>query len=389
MPKPSPTPPIIDIFCRVIDNFGDIGVCWRLARQLRDEYHYHIRLWVDELDALVAIWPQTTNATCQTLDNIEVLHWHEANFAVFQMQPAQVVIEAFACEIPAPYQSLIAARKTQAPLWINLDYLSAEAWIEDCHGLVSVAPATGINKVFFFPGFTSKTGGLLREQGLLDARATWREGDLWLQQQGITLTVGARKICLFSYENASISVLLQALADSDTPTQVLVAGGKSLASVNDFLCRHELAPLADTTTNRQLGNLTLTRLPFFKQTEFDKLLWSMDINFVRGEDSLVRAIWAGAPFVWHIYLQEGNAHLEKLQAFLTRFLAASDPATASAITAFWQAWNQASLTPKHWHNLLAAQDHWATLTAQWRDQQALIDDLAAQIAHLIHTSGVR
>ncbi|MBY0444112.1 MAG: elongation factor P maturation arginine rhamnosyltransferase EarP, partial [Burkholderiales bacterium] len=36
-----------DIFCRVIDNYGDIGVCWRLARQLSFEHGFAVRLMVD------------------------------------------------------------------------------------------------------------------------------------------------------------------------------------------------------------------------------------------------------------------------------------------------------------------------------------------------------
>ncbi|MEO7887531.1 MAG: elongation factor P maturation arginine rhamnosyltransferase EarP, partial [Polaromonas sp.] len=40
-----------DIFCKVIDNFGDIGVCWRLAADLASRGH-KVRLWVDDASAL-------------------------------------------------------------------------------------------------------------------------------------------------------------------------------------------------------------------------------------------------------------------------------------------------------------------------------------------------
>ena len=52
------------------------------------------------------------------------------------------------------------------------------------------------------------------------------------------------------------------------------------------------------------------------QHDFDHLLWACDLNFVRGEDSLVRALWAGQPFVWQIYPQHDDAHHAKLEAFL-------------------------------------------------------------------------
>jgi uncharacterized repeat protein (TIGR03837 family) len=64
-----------------------------------------------------------------------------------------------------------------------------------------------------------------------------------------------------------------------------------------------------------LGQLCISQLPYLSQTEFDHLLWACDFNFVRGEDSLVRALWAGQPFVWHLYPQDDLAHHNKLHAF--------------------------------------------------------------------------
>ena len=47
-----------DVFCRVIDNFGDIGVCWRLARQLAGDFALHVRLWVDDFDSFWLLCPE-------------------------------------------------------------------------------------------------------------------------------------------------------------------------------------------------------------------------------------------------------------------------------------------------------------------------------------------
>ncbi|HET9045379.1 MAG TPA: elongation factor P maturation arginine rhamnosyltransferase EarP, partial [Casimicrobiaceae bacterium] len=38
-----------DVFCKVVDNFGDAGVCWRLARQLVAEHDLAVTLWIDVL----------------------------------------------------------------------------------------------------------------------------------------------------------------------------------------------------------------------------------------------------------------------------------------------------------------------------------------------------
>jgi uncharacterized repeat protein (TIGR03837 family) len=62
-------------------------------------------------------------------------------------------------------------------------------------------------------------------------------------------------------------------------------------------------------------------LPFLSQVGYDALLRDSDLNFVRGEDSWVRAIWAGKPFIWQPYFQDENAHIKKLEAFLMLYYA--------------------------------------------------------------------
>ena len=49
--EPIPVRRTWDIFCSVVDNFGDIGVCWRLARRLSAGLGQQVRLWVDDLAA--------------------------------------------------------------------------------------------------------------------------------------------------------------------------------------------------------------------------------------------------------------------------------------------------------------------------------------------------
>jgi hypothetical protein len=80
-------------------------------------------------------------------------------------------------------------------------------------------------------------------------------------------------------------------------------------------------------------------VPFVSQDDYDRLLWLADLNFVRGEDSFVRAQWAEQPFVWQIYPQADNAHLEKLDAALALYLAPLPDTTREAVRHFWHAWN--------------------------------------------------
>jgi uncharacterized repeat protein (TIGR03837 family) len=129
--------PSWDIFCRVIDNFGDVGVCWRLARQLAGEHGLAVRLWVDDLAAFRRLCPAIdAGRAVQSWQGVDIRLWPEP---FPEVEPAGVVIEAFACELPERYVRAMAARVAR-PRWINLEYLSAEAWVGECHGLASPSP---------------------------------------------------------------------------------------------------------------------------------------------------------------------------------------------------------------------------------------------------------
>ena len=92
--------------------------------------------------------------------------------------------------------------------------------------------------------------------------------------------------------------------------------------------------------------LRIQYLPHLTQDDYDHLLWASDFNFVRGEDSLVRAIWASKPFVWQIYPQDDSAHHAKLEAFLDVYLANTDATTAAHIRNAHNLWNGISeITP--------------------------------------------
>lgn len=364
-----------DIFCRVIDNYGDIGVCWRLARQLATEYPAQVRLWVDELPALCQIWPEAKNIQQQQVAGVEVRHW-PTGFPT-DVEPAQVVIEAFACELPASYLAAMAQHKMAGnpPRWFNLEYMSAEDWVEDCHGMQSVEPASGLRKTFIFPGFTAKTGGLLRETELLASADNFRSERLsWLQNLGVTPKPDALLVSLFAYENPGIAQLIDYWRDSPQPIHALVPQGRLITSVTQALGQ----PLA-LGEPAQLGQLTLQAIPFVTQLEYDQLLWSCDLNFVRGEDSLVRSQWAGKPSVWHIYIQEEEAHLIKLGAYLDKLLERVDPGLAQPLRDFYLAWNQGGDLAGLWQQLYRRWLDWQQLSQSWRQQLVTQVDLTGQL----------
>lgn len=350
-----------DLFCRVIDNFGDIGVSWRLARDLAARGQ-RVRLWIDDAAPLrwmaPAGWPS----------GISVHDWQASDTAA---EAGDVVIETFGCELPPAFIARMAARP-RAPLWLNLEYLSAEPYVERSHGLASPqfsGPGRGLDKRFFYPGFSPRTGGLLREPGLLQAQARF-DADAWLAALGLQRRPGERIVSLFAYPNPRLNDLLNDLAAE--PTLLLVCPG----AVQAELLQRELPP-----------GLRLQALPFFSQAEFDALLWTADLNFVRGEDSFVRAQWAGKPFVWQIYRQEDGAHGPKLDAFLDAYLGDcpphEQPGPAEATRAFWRRWNELEDGPLR----LPASTAASAQALRWRAHLAQQQDLCSQLLGLARKSG--
>ena len=302
MTAPALPPLQWDVFCQVIDNYGDIGVCWRLASQLAARGQ-RVRLWVDDASALAWMAPAGH-------PGVELRRWGGEMPAAHEAAP-DVLVEAFGCEIPEPFLAWAVGRAQdrQQPVWINLEYLSAESYVERNHRLPSLimsGPAAGWTRWFFYPGFTPATGGLLRESGLLDQRppgfaAAWRAG------QPAAATHPQRWMSLFCYEPAALPALLaQAIRPGTTHTRLLVTPGRATLAVQAALA----------TLPAEHGPLQLQFLAPTDQQGFDDLLWASDFNAVRGEDSLVRALWAGKALVWHIYPQDDNAHHAKLAAFL-------------------------------------------------------------------------
>jgi uncharacterized repeat protein (TIGR03837 family) len=326
-----------DIFCNVVDNYGDIGVCWRLARQLANEHGVTVRLWVDDLKSFGKLCPEVDAARDQQVcRGVDIRHWGEC---FPEVRPAALVIGAFACKLPEPYVQAMAMRDPK-PVWINLEYLSAEDWVETHHGLPSPHPQLPLTKYFFFPGFTRKTGGLLLERDLLarrdaflaDAKAQreyWRALGMPERQQG------ELRISLFGYENGAMEELLQTWSAGAFPITCLLPEGRSLPQVARWFGVGE-GKAGDIW---QRGALRVQVLPFVEQERYDDLLWACDINFVRGEDSCVRAQWAGKPFIWQIYPQHDGVHMEKLVALCSLYEQGLPPQAAQAMRALWLAWN--------------------------------------------------
>jgi uncharacterized repeat protein (TIGR03837 family) len=368
----------IDLFCRVVDNYGDIGVCWRLARCLQRDQGCAVRLFVDDFAVFKRIEPALDrDAAVQNVQNIQILHWTDAVIDRHYGTPADAVIEAFACTLP---DNVIAAmtRAETPPVWIDLEYLSAEDWVDTHHAIPSPHPTAGMNKTLFFPGFTPQTGGLIREEGMIRQRsffqASFAEQNAWRSMQGLPpANPHYLDISLFCYNDAPIPDLIGILEQGQRIPRLFVPQGVGFEGMWQAL----------TPPRTEIH-----RIPFLLQDDYDRLLWTCDINFVRGEDSFVRAQWAAKPMVWHIYPQAEDHHFVKLRAFLSRYCANLDQECTDLLENFMVLWNERgrdTTGPMErigpgWLN------HLSTLTAHagnWADHLVRQDDLATRLVRFI------
>lgn len=346
-----------DVFCQVIDNFGDAGVCWRIAAELAARGQ-QVRLWIDDASALQWMAPPPHPPGLG-------IHPWPAQAADLPAAVGDVVIEAFGCEIPAPFVEAIARKAAvgTAPLWINLEYLSAEDYVQRCHRLPSPlmsGPAAGMTRWFFYPGFTAATGALAREQDLAARQQAFApRRAAWRSRCGMADEDCA--ISLFCYEPAALPQFMDQLRTSTRlRPRLLVTPGRATAAVR---------ALAQASS----GPPVIHHLQPCAQPRFDEMLWACDLNLVRGEDSLVRALWAGQPMVWQIYPQHDDAHHGKLDAFLDWLQA------PASLRTFHHAWNGMAmpqtlplLTPR----LLA---EWQQCVQAARARLAQQTDLIAQL----------
>ncbi len=363
-----------DIFCQIVDNYGDAGVCWRLARALSkissrsgaDGDDIRIRLFCDDLKVLNAM--AHGDAVSQAASfGIEVLPWSTAESPGVLSSVGNVVIEAFACELPSAYVSALATSTTQ-PIWINLEYLTAEAWADEMH-LMPSPQNNGLLKHFYFPGFTAGTGGvILGDEAILRSADAPPASPLSSLQANAPDSLksalghcrdGAKRISVFHYPTAPLDAWLTSLNEAasshDEVVDVLVCASQNIAALKE-------ASLGVIDS----GALRLIQLPFIPQEDYDWLVSHCDMNLVRGEDSFVRTQWAGKPFIWDIYPQSDLAHEVKLDAFLDRYFATSTPEFRTLgqsamkwgpVTEWWPHWTAWTEHSKAWAKKLVALGH--------------------------------
>ncbi len=388
----------LQLACRVIDNFGDAGASWRLARQLAAEHGLAVTLLIDRPEVLARLVPalELADQDACAPGELRIRPWpREAAEPTATAELADnalpdVLVCAYGCDPPTALRARLAGAPAR-PLWIELDYLSAESWVADFHALPSLKPADGARAWRFFPGFAPGTGGLPRETSLLAARSAFERGDSarrWWRERGLP-DEPALRLSIFCYPEAPLGGLLDELAGADAPSIAVVPAPVASAQVDAWLATH--GTRATGTAQRpsgppwRAGALTLVRPPLLPIDDYDRLLWSCELNLVRGEDSWIRALWAGRPFVWQPYRQQDQAHEVKREAFLRwqrDSLGALDPAQAAAMAgleALSRVWCEGQHPGAAWRRVRADLPLLAGGFATLASRAAGQDDLATQL----------
>lgn len=348
----------LTILCKVVDNFGDIGFVYRLAKNLVQlNPQREIRIAVDNLAAFnkiesrvdPALAEQDLEVACadslqdqegagkagnegkpKTAGRLKI--FDATNAAVcareWTKKPARVILECFQCGRPDWLEALLFNGVTRA-LIINIDYLTAEDYAEEFHRLKSGTRSPLVRKVNFMPGFTAKTGGLILDAATETAS---KPKNAPATENGFITKTAGPQILMFSYPK-DFAPIIRAILRWNKAAQVNLAQG---AGKESFLAANE-----NCLQGQKAGGLFVRELPFLSQEEWDKNLYAQDILFVRGEDSLSRACLSGKPFVWQAYLQDDNYQLVKVRALLARMRPHFAPEDFAALENFWLLYNGA------------------------------------------------
>ncbi len=341
----------IDILCKVVDNYGDIGVAWRLARALTELPEApRARLVVDDLGSFAAILPGIDPSSAyQIAKGIEVLAWRaplapEARSS-YRERPPRAIVECFACGRPEWLEAMLFAEASPgAPgaMILDLEHLTAESYARELHLAPSLTRSSSVRKAMFMPGFEEGTGGLVMDRDFKRVleRASAEPGRTELRREILATIAGAAPVDaaarfwvpVFSYER-DYSRIVADLAAAPAPRAgllALAAAGKSQAC---FMAAWEKAGRP----------FPVIALPFLPQEDWDRILAASDFSIVRGEDSWARAALAGKPFLWQAYPQAERYHLVKVEAFLCLLERHLRPADFGALAQAYRAFNDRDL----------------------------------------------
>lgn len=317
----------ITILCDVVDNFGDIGFVYRLSRnifQLNPEIK--LRLVVNNLASFSKMAPDINpNIAEQIFNSWKIFDWNKTElcFKEFSENPPKIILQCFQCKRPFWLDDILFSENfSQKVQIVNLEYLSAEDWVDDFHMLKSGTRSVFVKKVNFMPGFTAKTGGLILDKPFINFLYSNRTFKNQNALERIKKDLSAQEFEFFKNENIfCVSVFLY---EKDFSPQI-----KALKLYQDFVKQKNpefkvhiflanSVHLKNFENDCKQNKIEFSHLNYLEQQNWDAFLTLCDFNFVRGEDSFSRAVLSGIPFFWQSYVQDDEFQLVKVNAFLQK-----------------------------------------------------------------------
>ena len=325
----------ITILCKVVDNYGDIGVAYRLARRLQKISKENINLIVDDLQAFNKICNSVSlEKSFQVVEGFSIYNWKDYDFCYSDFskndgEKLAVILECFQCGRPDWMEKILFEDKLKRTVQvIMIDYLTAEPYAETFHCLKSLTRSAKVQKVNFMPGFTDKTGGLIIEED-------WKKLPERKKDGGILVFTYERnwQPVVQALEEVQTAQKTQAKNNITKEKTILVAQGRGQKSFLDAV--NAVSKKICEGTENKGGRLKVQALPYLNQYEWDKLLRECSVLFIRGEESLSRACLSGIPFVWHAYPQSEEYQLVKVKALLDRMKQHFKPEDFEIIERLW------------------------------------------------------
>lgn len=334
----------ITILCKVVDNYGDIGFVYRLARALSAlRPGMALRIVTDNLPSFALLAPGLdASVPLQRYGGWTVYDWNAADVctASFSAEPSRTILECFQCGYPGWLETLLfTAERRDYIQVINIDYLTAEQYADDFHCLASLTRSASVRKVNFMPGFTPRTGGLV-----LDGPFASASPESYAAEHADTtvrnLLAGTQpvfRVLVFSYER-DFAPVVRAFSQFERDRRRTEPSFR----LNVFSAAGRGRPSFTEAWKSAGKPFAVTELPFLSQTEWDSLLCSVSFSFVRGEDSLSRACLSGIPFIWHAYPQDDEYQQVKVQALLDRMKPFFGNDDAALLEKYWRSYNVSS-----------------------------------------------
>ncbi|MDD3144831.1 MAG: elongation factor P maturation arginine rhamnosyltransferase EarP [Candidatus Gracilibacteria bacterium] len=271
----------IDFYVDVVDNFGDLGFALNLAFiMLKNDNSYEITLFSNDEKLFKNMLKKN--------DMISKIKYHELS-EIGLYEPSSLIFNFFDRKIDFDYLNSFDKNIKL----INFGYFLLHTGVEKLH--LTNYSTKNVDITHFIPSLLDLTGGvLINKSDEISSREQYF--DLISKKYNLSFPNldGKKIVSIFVYKNTLDKIINHINLSKKDDTFFLIFGHSNLI----------------------LKNKNAFVMPFLEIDDYGNFLRYCDINFVRGENSLIQSLIFGKPTIWDIYKENNNAHIEKIDDFL-------------------------------------------------------------------------